>query len=142
MPPVTATARRRAVTRLDPIAAGWGGLTVAIGLLAGSPRDLAQRIAIVCVLSLVGGFLAGVRAIGRRTAHAVAAWTVGVGMFAAFVLATALVDLFGGPHHARIAPDGLGRSGVVLGLSLVAALGGGTLASSWLRPGGQAGRYS
>lgn len=142
MGPVTATARRRAVTRLDPVAAGWGGLTVGIGLLVGTPREIAQRVVVVCVLGVLGGFLAGVRAIGRRPAHAVAAWVAGVGFFAAFVLVTWLVDLFGGPDHAHLIPDGPVRSAVVLALSLLAALGGGTLANSWLRPGGQAGRYS
>lgn len=140
---MTATARRRAGTRIDPIAAGWGGLTLAVGLMAGSPREMAERIAIVGVLSFIAGFLAGVRAIGRRIAHALAAWVVGVAIYVAFVAVTRIVDLFGGPDGAELLPDGMRTSLVALGVSLLAVLCGGALANSWLRPAGQgSGRYS
>lgn len=140
---MTATARRRAGTRIDPIAAGWGGLTLAVGLMAGSPRDMAERIAIVGVLSFIAGFLAGVRAIGRRIAHALAAWVVGVGIYVGFVAVTRIVDFFGGPDGAELLPDGTRSSLVALGVSLLAVLCGGALANSWLRPAGQGGsRYS
>lgn len=140
---MTATARRRAGTRLDPIAAGWGGLTLAVGLMAGSPRDMAERIAIVGVLSFIAGFLAGVRAIGRRIAHALAAWVVGIAIYVVFVVVTRLVDLFGGPEGADLVPDGLRSTVVALGVSLLAVLCGGALANSWLRPAGHgSSRYS
>jgi hypothetical protein len=140
MTAVTATARRRAATRLDPIAAGWGGLTGGIGLLVGSPRDLGQRVLIVAALSVLGGFLAGVRAINTRIGHAVAAWWVSVAIYVAFVLLTWVVDLAGGPGHADMLPDGARRTAIVLGVSAAGALLGGALANSWLRPGGQSGR--
>lgn len=141
MTPVTTTARRRAARRIDPIAAGWGGLAGAIGLLVGSPRDLAQRIVIVAVAFLLAGFLAGVRAIGARIAHAVAAWVAAIVVYLAFVAVTAVVDILGGPARAEPAPDGMGTSLVVLGVSFVAVLCGGSLANSWLRPGGQSRGY-
>ncbi len=141
MAAVTATARRRAATRLDPIAAGWGGLAGAIGLLVGSPREVSERLLIVAGTSVLAGFLAGVRAINARIAHAVAAWAVAVAMYAAFVVLTWAVDVLGGPAHAELIPDGLRTSGAVLGVSAIAALLGGALANSWLRPGGQGSRY-
>lgn len=141
MAAVTATARRRAATRIDPIAAGWGGLAGAIGLLVGSPRDIGQRVLIVAGMSLLGGFLAGVRAINARVAHAVAAWFVAVGIYVGFVALTWVADVVGGPAHAELVPDGATRSAAALGVSAAGMLVGGMLANSWLRPGGQGSRY-
>jgi len=140
MAPVTATARRRPGARIDPIAAGWGGLAGGVGLMVGSPRDVVQRVLVVAVASLASGFLAGVRAIGRRMAHAMAAWVVAVALLVAFVVVTAAVAVVAGPDGVDPAPGGWRTTAAVLAMSLALTLAGGAVANSWLRPAGQGGR--
>lgn len=134
--------RRRGASRLDPFAAAWGGLVGAIGLMTGSRRELAARLIIVAVAFALAGFLAGVRTISRRAAHAGAAWAVAHVLHLAFVVLAAVADVLGGPGAPSVVPGGLGATVLTAAVALSAALGGGAVANSWLRPGGQARRYS
>ncbi len=134
--------RRRGASRLDPIAAAWGGLVGAIGLMTGSRRELAVRLLIVGAAFALGGFLAGVRTIGRRAAHAAAAWGVALGLYVAFVVMSAIADILGGPDPPSVKPGGWGATLLTAAVGLLAALAGGAVANSWLRPGGQGRRYS
>jgi hypothetical protein len=142
MTAVTATPRGRGADRIDPIAAAWGGLVGAVGLMAGGPREIGQRLAIAIAAFLLAGFLAGVRAMNRRIRHAGYAWVVAQAIYAAFVLLAAVVDALGGPAHPDLVP-GTGREWLLVnGVALGCALAGGAVANSWLRPGGQGKRYS
>lgn len=127
--------RRGGVTaRIDAIAVAWGGLVASIGLLAGAGRDWPIRLAAAGVSFAVGGFLAGVRAPGRRRAHAVGAWIVAYGIHTCFVALAWVIDTVGGPP----APPLLAGSGVqwlyALGWAFLLALAGGMIADSLLRP--------
>lgn len=134
--------RRRGASRLDPIAAAWGGLVGAIGLMTGSRREMASRLLIAGVAFAVGGFLAGVRTIDRRAAHAVAACVVAYALYVVFVVIAAVADWLGGPDPPSLIPGGLVDTVTAGGVAVASALLGGLLANSWLRPGGQARRYS
>lgn len=141
MPGVSAS-RSGGATRLDPIAAAWGGLVGAIGLLSGSGRELPARVLIVLVAFAVGGFLAGVRAIARRQAHALAAVVVAYGLGAAFVVVAAVADLLGGPNPPSFIPHGPRDSAVAAVAAVAAAFVGGAVANRWLRPVSRGKRYS
>jgi len=134
--------RGRGASRLDPIAAAWGGLVGAVGLMAGSGRELATRLAIVVLVFAIGGFLAGVRAISRRLAHAAAACVLAYGLYVVFVIVASLADLVGGRDRPSLIPGGWSASGAALVAAVVAAMAGGAIANSWLRPAGQGKRYS
>jgi hypothetical protein len=142
MAAVSATPRGRPSGRIDPIAAAWGGLVGGVGLMAGGPRDLAARLAIVAAAFLLAGFLAGVRSIARRVVHAAYAWAVAQGLYLVFVALATVGSALGGPDP----PDALPGTGeewlLVTAASLVCAVLGGALANSWLRPAGQGKRYS
>jgi hypothetical protein len=130
--------RRAGVTdRLDLIAVVWGGLAASIGLMAGAGREWPARLAISALSFAVGGFLAGVRAAGRRVAHAVGAWVAAYAIHACFVALAKVIDAFGGPD----APPLVAGSGeqwlYALGWALLMALAGGLVANSWLRPTGR-----
>lgn len=129
--------RRRGASRLDPIAAAWGGLVGAIGLMTGSRREMASRLVITCAAFAVGGFLAGVRTIDRRAAHALASWAVGHAMWVGFVVLSAIADGLGGPDPPSLTPGGHTDTLTAAAAALAAALAGGWLANSWLRPGRQ-----
>lgn len=141
MPRVSAS-RRRGASRLDPIAAAWGGLVGAIGLMTGSRRELAARLVITCAAFAVGGFLAGVRTIDRRAAHAVASWIAGHALWVAFVVLAALADVLGGPDPPSLIPGGSSNTLLAVLAALASALAGGWVANSWLRPTGRSRRYS
>ena len=85
----------------------------------------------------IGGFLAGVRAAGRRVAHAVAAWAAGYAIHACFIVLASAIDVAGGPA----APPLVAGSGTqwlyALGWAFLWALAGGLIANSWLRPAGR-----
>lgn len=130
--------RRAGVTdRLDLIAVVWGGLAASIGLMAGAGREWPARLGIAAVSFAVGGFLAGVRAAGRRIAHAVGAWVAAYAIHACFVALARLIDAFGGPD----APPLVAGSGeqwlYALAWAFLMALAGGLVANSWLRPAGR-----
>lgn len=123
--------------RLDLIAVVWGGLAASIGLMAGAGREWPARLGIAAVSFAVGGFLAGVRAAGRRIAHAVGAWLAAYAIHACFVGLATVIDAFGGPD----APPLIAGSGeqwlYALGWAFLMALAGGLVANSWLRPAGR-----
>lgn len=129
------TSRPAGVTaRLDLIAVVWGGLAASIGLMAGAGRDWPARLGAAALSFGVGGFLAGVRAAGRRVAHAIAAWVAGYAIHACFIIFATVIDAVGGPD----APPLVAGSGTqwlyALGWAFLLALAGGLLANSWLRP--------
>lgn len=130
------TPRRRAPSRLDPIAATWGGLVAALGLMAGAERDWPLRLTAAALAFGLGGFLAGVRASARRPAHALAAAVVGYLLHAVYVALTRVVDAFAGPDPPAFAPDSTNAWALAAGWALVFALIGGLIANSWLRPAG------
>lgn len=121
-------------TRIDPIAAAWGGLVGAIGLMAGAGRDWPARLVIGALAFGLAGFLAGVRSIGRRPAHAVAAWLAAHLIHAAFIALANLVDLLGGPSAPPLLAGGLARWAIAAVWTLACALIGALLAHRWLTP--------
>lgn len=129
--------RSPAAARLDPIPVAWGGLVASIGLMAGAGRDWPLRLAASALSFGIGGFLAGVRAAGRRPAHAVGAWLAGYAIHAAFIAIASIVQAFGGREAPAIAP-GTGRDWLLAAAwALAFALLGGLVANSWLRPAGR-----
>jgi hypothetical protein len=120
--------------RIDLIAAAWGGLACAVAMMAGSARDLPVRVAIVAVGFYIGGFLSGVRATTRRMLHGVAAWALGYGLYAVFLVLTAALDLVGGPDRPDAFTGGAAQAASVALIGLAGALAGGASADSWLRP--------
>ncbi len=132
MPP---TPRSKVTQRIDPIAATWGGLAGAIGLMVGGGRDWPLRLLTAAVAFGIGGFLAGVRAAGRRVAHGVAAWAAAYIIHAAFILVAAIIDVLGGPAAPALMPGG-GRAWLIAaGWALIWALAGAILVNRWLLPG-------
>jgi hypothetical protein len=126
--------RERPAGRLDPIAATWGGLVGCIGLMVGAGGDWPLRLTTAALAFLVGGFLAGVRASGRRPLHALAAVVIAYVLHAVFVAAARLIDLLGAPAAPDALPGGVGAWLFGAVWALLFALAGGALASSWLRP--------
>jgi hypothetical protein len=123
--------------RIDPIAAAWGGLAGAIGLMAGSGRDWPARLAITAVAFGLGGFLAGVRAMGRRLAHAVASWVAAYAIHTAFILLATAIDIFGGPDAPALLAGGASAWGIAAGWALLWSLAGAMLVNRWLAPAGR-----
>jgi hypothetical protein len=123
--------------RIDPIAAAWGGLAGSIGLMAGSGRDWPARLVITAVAFGIGGFLAGVRAMGRRLAHGVASWVAAYAIHAAFILLASIVDILGGRDAPEIAPGGASAWAVAAGWALLWSLAGAMLVNRWLAPAGR-----
>ncbi len=129
--------RSPAAARLDPIPVAWGGLVASIGLMAGAGRDWPLRLAASAVSFGLGGFLAGVRASGRRPAHAAGAWVAGYAIHAVFVAIARVIEASGG-REAPSLVAGTGRDWLVAaGWALAFALLGGTVANNWLRPVGR-----
>ena len=121
-------------TRLDPIPVVWGGLAASVGLMAGAGRDWPARLAAAALSFGIGGFLAGVRAAGRRIAHAIGAWIAGYAIHACFIALATVIDAFGG-HEAPPLVAGTGAQWLyALGWAFLMALIGGLVANSWLRP--------
>lgn len=132
------TPRPAGVTaRLDLIAVVWGGLAASIGLMAGAGRDWPARLALAAVSFAVGGFLAGVRAAGRRIAHAIGAWAAGYAIHACFIALATAIDALGGPEAPPLVAGAGARWLYALGWSFLMALAGGLVANSWLRPAGR-----
>lgn len=123
--------------RIDPIAAAWGGLAGSIGLMAGSGRDWPARLLITAVAFGIGGFLSGVRAMGRRLAHAVAAWVAAYAIHAAFIILATVIDILGGPDAPAIAPGGASAWAVGAAWALAWSLIGAMLVNRWLAPAGR-----
>ncbi|MGE0026592.1 MAG: hypothetical protein AB7O78_17420 [Thermoleophilia bacterium] len=129
--------RSSAAARLDPIPVAWGGLVASIGLMAGAGRDWPLRLVASAVSFGLGGFLAGVRAAGRRPAHAIGAWIAGYAIHAVFVAIARTIEAFGG-REAPALVAGAGRDWLVAAVWAFAfALLGGLVANSWLRPAGR-----
>ncbi|MBJ7455299.1 MAG: hypothetical protein JHC74_04495 [Thermoleophilia bacterium] len=105
--------------------------------MAGAGREWPARLGIAAVSFAVGGFLAGVRAAGRRIAHAIGAWVAAYAIHACFVALARVIDAFGGPD----APPLVAGSGeqwlYALAWAFLMALAGGLVANSWLRPAGR-----
>jgi hypothetical protein len=130
-----------ATTRIDIIAATWGGLVASIGLMAGAGRDWPARLAAGAVSFGLGGFLAGVRAAGRRPRHAVVAWVAAYVIHAAFIAVARLIDAVGGPDAPALVAGGASAWAAAAAWTLLWALLGGAAANAWLRPAGR-GRVS
>jgi hypothetical protein len=120
--------------RLDLVAVGWGSLAASLGLLLGSGRDWAMRLAIAAAAFAVGGLLAGVRADSGRRLHALAAGVGGYAIYAAFVALAGVIDSFGGPAAPALARGGAEHWGLAAAWALCFALLGGAVAGTLLRP--------
>lgn len=123
--------------RIDPIAGAWGGLAGAIGLMAGAGRDWPARLLITAVAFGLGGFLAGVRATGRRLAHAVASWVAAYAIHAAFILLATAIDILGGPDAPALLAGGASAWAIAAGWALLWSLAGAMLVNRWLAPAGR-----
>lgn len=134
----TLTTRPAGITaRLDLIAVVWGGLAASIGLMAGAGRDWPARLGAAALSFGIGGFLAGVRAAGRRIAHALAAWAAGYAIHACFIALATVIDMAGGPAAPPLVAGSGAQWLYALGWAFLLALGGGLIANSWLRPAGR-----
>lgn len=119
---------------LDLVAAAWGGVVGAIGLMVGTEQGWTLRLGAAAAAFLIGGFLAGVRAESRRRLHAVVATLVAYAIYAAFVAIATVISTAAGPDAPELAPGGLVPTlGVVLWAGVFAVLGA-TFAERWLRP--------
>lgn len=108
-----------------------------IGLMIGAGRDWPARLALAAVSFGLAGFLAGVRAEGRRIAHAAGAWFMGYVIHAAFLALATIIDVAGGPDAPELSRGG-GRDWLVAAVwALAFALAGGAVANRWLRPAGR-----
>jgi len=122
------------VTRLEGMAVGWGGLIASIGLLIGAERGDLTRAVAVAAAFLFGGFLAGVRAENLRPLHAALAAVAAYAFHAMFVVSGHLTSVLGGPSSPSFVP-GATRTWVLTAfMGLVAAMIGGGIATTWLRP--------
>lgn len=126
-----------AAARLDLIPIAWGGLAASVGLMAGAGRDWPARLLAAALSFGIGGFLAGVRAAGRRVAHAIGAWVAGYVIHGCFIALAVLIDALGGPEAPPLVAGSGERWLYALGWSFLAALAGGLVANSWLRPTGR-----
>ncbi len=116
------------------MAVGWGGLISAIGLLVGAERgDLARAVA-VAVAFLIGGFLAGVRAEVIRPLHSALAAIAAYAFHALFVIVGYLASVLGGPSSPSFVPGPTRTWLLTALLGIVAAIAGGFVATTWLRP--------
>lgn len=122
--------------RIDTIAVAWGGLVASVGLMAGAGRDWPLRLTAAGLAFAVGGFLAGVRAPGRRAAHAAGAWALAYVLDAAFVALARIIDALGGPDAPALVPGSAGDWLVAALWALVLSLAGGLTARALLRPPG------
>lgn len=132
MPPRTAT---HTSARIDVIAAGWGGIAAAIGLMLAGDRSWPWRLTIVAAGFGLGGFLAGVRAADRRLTHAVGAWLVAHAVYAAFAALAHLLGWLGGPDAPELMPGSRSAWLAATIWALACALGGGALTRHWLGSG-------
>lgn len=124
-------------SRLEAVAAGWGGVVAAIGLMVGVGRDWPVRLVLVGLGFLVGGFLAGVRAGSNRMRHALAAAVAGFLLYAAFVTLAWVAHAIGSaPEPPDLVPGGAGEPLVTAAWAVLAALVGGAAAQAALRPSG------
>jgi hypothetical protein len=122
-------------SRLEAVAAGWGGVVAAIGLMVGVGRDWPVRLAVVGLGFLVGGFLAGVRAGDNRMRHAFGAAVAGFLLYGAFVVLAWLAHGIGSsPEPPGLVPDGANEPVVTAAWAVLAALVGGAVAQAALRP--------
>lgn len=122
------------MTRLEGMAVGWGGLIASIGLLVGAGRGDLTRAVAVAAAFMLGGFLAGVRAEVLRPLHAALAAVAAYAFHAVFVVFGHLASVLGGPSSPSFVP-GATRTWVLTAfLGLVAAMIGGGIATTWLRP--------
>jgi len=124
-------------TRIDLIPIVWGGLAASIGLMAGAGRDWPARLGAAALSFGIGGFLAGVRAAGRRIVHAIGAWVAGYAIHAGFIALATVIDLAGGPSAPHLIPGSGTQWLYALGWAFLVALAGGLVANSWLRPVGR-----
>lgn len=116
------------------MAVGWGGLIAAIGLLAGAERGDITRTTAVVAAFLLGGFLAGVRAEVLRPMHSLVAAFAAYAFHAVFVVFGQLASVFGGPSAPGFVPGPTRTWLLTALLGVAAAIAGGLLASTWLRP--------
>ncbi len=139
MAPMAALTSRPAgvAARLDPIPVAWGGLAASLGLMVGAGRDWPVRLLAAALSFGIGGFLAGVRAAGRRVAHAIGAWVAGYVIHACFIVLANVIDVLGGPDAPPLVAGSGERWLYALGWSFLMALAGGLVANSWLRPAGR-----
>lgn len=120
---------------MDPIAAGWGGVIAGIGPIAATSRGWPVLLAVSAPFFALGGILAGLRAVGRRIAHAIGAGLAGIAVHLGFGALTFLFDKAGGPDGASLAPDGLrGWLTLVVWCLLWAIVGGGLVTRFLGRP--------
>lgn len=133
---VSFSPRSVAAARIDPIAATWGGLAGAIGLMVGGGRDWPLRLLALAIAFGLAGFLAGVRAGGRRIAHGLAAFAVAYVIHAGFIALATVIDMFGGPDAPALLAGGGTAWLWALGASFLFALMGAGLANRWLTPPG------
>lgn len=116
---------------LHLLAAAWGGLVGAIGLMVGLVLEPSSRHVVVGVAFLVGGFVAAARSPSRRVLDSLLALVLGYLLFSAFILLARLISEVAGPS----APD-FADAGARTGLVTVAwALGGsvvGGVAATWV----------
>ena len=96
--------------RFEIIAATWGGIVPALVLMATNTQPLGLRVALAVLAFAFGGFLAGVRATGRRPLHGIVGAIIGIVIYLVFIGLTRVASAVGiGPDGFSVAPSGPGR---------------------------------
>ncbi len=118
------------------MAVGWGALMAGIALVVVADTPGRINLSIAAVLTVLAGFLSGVRSEDRRVLHAALGAIAGLAFYVVFVLITWVVSIFGGPDRAGFIPAGKQDWQWHTPAFAVAALLGGAIASYRLRPQG------
>jgi len=123
---------------MDLIGASWGGVVASIGLLAGSGRDLPVRLGALALAFVVGGFIGGARARGKRLRHVAVAFVVAYVIYAVFIGLAHVIHRVGGPTPPELVPtDDDQQALMAVGWSAAFMLIGAGVAASMLRGRGR-----
>ncbi len=108
------------------MAVGWGALMAGIALVVVADTPGRINLSIAAVLTVLAGFLSGVRSEDRRVLHAALGAIAGLAFYVVFVLITWVVSIFGGPDRA-----GFSTACVLRAISVRAAAPGDYFLKSW-----------
>lgn len=113
------------------LAAAWGGLAGAIGLMIGLALEPTERHVVVGLAFLFGGYIAAARAPSLRLVHSLLAAAIGYAIFVVFILLANLISQAGGPDAPAFAASDSRTAALTVVWAVAGCLLGGLLAT-WL----------